>query len=194
MTGAGEGGIIDAMAKDSVVVFGSSQARRDSPHFGLASELGAAIARRGADVRCGGYGGVMEAVASGAKSAGGRVIGCTLKWFAESRVSNSHLDEVHEAASLHARIECLLRGARGAVVLPGGVGTLNELFWVWTLLLFDRDEGPQSIVLLGEPWEELMAVLERRFEFPQPIRALVGHARTADEAAAMAIGAPGGAR
>jgi len=188
MARAAGGGIIDAMTRDSVVVFGSSQAPRDSPHQRLAGELGAALARRGAEVRCGGYGGVMEAVASGAKSAGGRVVGCTLGWFAETRAPNSHLDEVHEAPNLHARIECLLRGTRGAVVLPGGVGTLNELFWVWTLLLFDRDEGPQSIVLLGDPWEELMAVLARRFEFPQPIRALVGHARTADEAAAMAIG------
>jgi len=177
------------MARDSVVVFGSSQALRDSPHHLLAGELGAALARRGAEVRCGGYGGVMEAVASGAKSAGGRVVGCTLKWFAESRAPNSHLDEVHEAASLHVRIECLLRGCRGAVVLPGGVGTLNELFWVWTLLLFDRDEGPQSIVLLGEPWEELMVTLTRRFEFPEPIRDLVRLTRSADEAAAIAFGA-----
>ena len=75
------------MARDSVVVFGSSQAPRDSPHHRLAGELGAALARRGAVVRCGGYGGVMEAVASGAKSAGGRVVGCTLKWFAESRTA-----------------------------------------------------------------------------------------------------------
>ncbi len=189
MTYLGRGGIIDAMTRDSVVVFGSSQAQRESPHFRLAADLGVALARRGAEVRCGGYGGVMEAVASGAKSAGGRVIGCTLRWFAESRAANSHLDEVHEAANLHARIECLLRGCRGAVVLPGGVGTLNELFWVWTLLLLDRDEGPQSIALLGEPWEELLAVLARRFEFPKAIRDLVRLTRSADDAAAIALGA-----
>jgi uncharacterized protein (TIGR00730 family) len=188
VAGAHEGSIIDAMARDSVVVFGSSQASRQSPHHRLAAELGVAIARLGAEVRCGGYGGVMEAVASGAKSAGGRVVGCTLGWFGESRVPNTHLDEVHEASNLHSRIECLLRGTRGAIVLPGGVGTLNELFWVWTLLLFDRDEGPQSIVLLGDPWEELMMVLERRFEFPKPIRALVQLARSADEAASIAVG------
>lgn len=179
------------MARDSVVVFGSSQAQRDSPHHRLAAALGVALARRGAEVRCGGYGGVMEAVASGAKGAGGRVVGCTLQWFAESRAPNSHLDEVHETANLHARIDCLLRGCRGAVVLPGGVGTLNELFWIWTLLLFDRDEGPQSIVLLGEPWEELLEVLSRRFEFPQPIRDLVQLTSSADEAAAIALGSVG---
>jgi len=176
------------MTKDSVVVFGSSQAPRDSPHYRLAAELGAALARRGAEVRCGGYGGVMEAVAAGVASAEGRVVGCTLGWFSESRVPNRHLDEVHETHNLHSRIECLLKGTRGAVVLPGGVGTLNELFWVWTLLLFDRDDGPQSIVLLGEPWEELLSLLSRRFEFPPPIRSLVTITRSAEEAASIAWG------
>ncbi len=177
------------MTRDSVVVFGSSQASRDSTHYRLAGELGAALARRGAEVRCGGYGGVMEAVAIGAKSEGGRVFGCTLKWFSESRTPNSHLDQVHEAANLHTRIECLLRGTRGAVVLPGGVGTMNELFWVWTMLLLDRDEGPQSIALLGEPWPELMSVLSRSFEFDNPIRSLVSLAETADEAVTIVLGA-----
>lgn len=130
----------------------------------------------------------MEAVAAGVKSAGGRTVGCTLKWFSEARGPNQHLDEVHEAPNLHARIECLLRATRAAVVLPGGVGTLNELFWVWTLLLFDRDDGPESIVLLGEPWEELMEVLARRFEFGTPIRSLVRLARTPEEAAEIACG------
>lgn len=179
------------MASDSVVVFGSSQAPRDSPHYRLAGELGVALARRGAEVRCGGYGGVMEAVAAGAKSAGGRVFGCTLKWFSESRTPNSHMDHVHEAANLHTRIECLLKGARGAVVLPGGVGTMNELFWVWTALLLDRDGGLESIALLGEPWPELMSVLSRNFEFDGPIRSLVSLAETADEAVAIVLGAGG---
>jgi len=174
--------------KASVAVFGSSQAQRDSPHYRLAAELGAALARRGAEVRCGGYGGVMAAVSSGAKAAGGNVVGCTLGWFGETRVPGGHLDEIEEAPDLHARIECLLRGARGAVVLPGGVGTMNELFWVWTLLLFDRDPAPQSLVLLGEPWEELLALLGRRFEFSEPIRGLVSVARNAEDAAEIACG------
>jgi hypothetical protein len=177
------------MTRDSVVVFGSSQASRDSTHYRLAEELGVALGRRGAEVRCGGYGGVMEAVATGAKREGGTVVGCTLQWFAEKRLPNSHLDHVHEAANLHTRIECLLRGARGAVVLPGGVGTMNELFWVWTLLLFDRDEGPQAIALLGDPWPEFIDFLGRSFEFGAPIRSLVSLAQTADEAAAIVLGA-----
>ncbi|HEX7078041.1 MAG TPA: LOG family protein [Candidatus Eisenbacteria bacterium] len=176
------------MTKASVVVFGSSQAAGNSPHYRLGRDLGAALARRGAIVRCGGYGGVMEAVAVGAKSEGGTVVGCTLSWFGETRVPNTHLDEVHDSPDLESRIRCLLTGARGAVVLPGGVGTMNELFWVWTLLLLDRDDGPESLVLLGEHWEELLDLLAKRFEFGPPVRALVRVARDVEEAAGIAWG------
>ena len=172
--------------RGSVAVFGSSQAGRGTPHYALAGDLGRELALIGAEVRCGGYGGVMEAVATGARQGGGRVVGCTLDWFASSRTPFVGLDEVHECRNLHSRIECLLKGARGAVVLPGGVGTMNELFWVWTLLLHDRDEGPESLVLLGAQWDALLGFLSHHFEFGDPIRGLVRVALTGKEAAAMA--------
>jgi uncharacterized protein (TIGR00730 family) len=177
---------VEESARSSVAVFGSSQAARGTPNYILAGDLGRELALLGAEVRCGGYGGVMEAVATGARQAGGQVVGCTLDWFQQTRVPFSGLDETHECRNLHSRIECLLKGARGAVVLPGGVGTFNELFWVWTLLMHDRDEGPESLVLLGAKWDELLAFLSRHFEFGDPIRGLVSVALTAKEAAAMA--------
>jgi uncharacterized protein (TIGR00730 family) len=179
---------VDESARSSVAVFGSSQATRGTPSYILAGDLGRELALLGAEVRCGGYGGVMEAVATGSRQAGGRVVGCTLDWFQQTRVPFSGLDETHECRNLHSRVECLLKGARGAVVLPGGVGTFNELFWVWTLLMHDRDEGPESLVLLGAQWDELLGFLSRRFEFGDPIRGLVRVALTAKEAAAMAWG------
>ena len=172
----------------SIAVFGSSQATNAAPHFRLAEDLGRALARHGAIIRCGGYGGIMEGVASGAKSEGGRVVGCTLNWFASARTPNTFLDEVHESPDLHARIKCLLHGTRAAVILPGGVGTLNELMWVWTLLMFDRDDGPQGLVLLGDPWREFMDFLARRFEINYGVRSLITIARDAEEAARIACG------
>ncbi len=176
------------MSAVSVAVFGSSQASHASPHYRLAEDLGKALARRGAIIRCGGYGGIMEGVAIGAKAEGGRVVGCTLRWFAEARTPNPHLDEVHESPDLHARIKCLLGGTRAAIVLPGGVGTLNELMWVWTMLLFDRDDGPQGVILLGDPWKELLDFLARRFEFNEAVRSLVTIARDPEDAARLACG------
>ncbi|HEU4725445.1 MAG TPA: LOG family protein [Candidatus Eisenbacteria bacterium] len=176
------------MSAVSVAVFGSSQASNAAPHYRLAESLGRALAKRGAIIRCGGYGGIMEGVAAGAKTEGGRVVGCTLRWFAEARKPNSFLDEVHESPDLHARVRCLLGGTRAAIVLPGGVGTLNELFWVWTLLMFDRDDGPQGLVLLGDQWKELMDFLSRRFEVNDAVLSLITIARDPEDAARLACG------
>lgn len=176
------------MTKTSVAVFGSSQAPRDSPHYRLAREVGAALAKRGATVRCGGYGGVMAGVAEGASAAGGHVVGCTLAWYADSRQPCSQLSEVCEADDLAGRIANLLSGTRAAIVLPGGVGTFSELFWVWTLLTHRRKEGPDSLVLLGEHWEELLDLLGRRFEFGPELRSLLRVAGDPNEAVAIAWG------
>ena len=175
----------------AVAVFGSSRAAPESPTFALARELGGALARRGAEVRCGGYAGVMGGVAQGARAEGGRVVGCTIDWFADTRTPNEHLDQVVPAADLPARIAQLLHGTSAAIALPGGIGTLNELFWVWTLLLHGKGEG-RKLIALGAPYLDLMQLLEERFEVDPPIRALVHLAASVDEAADLACW-PGGA-
>jgi uncharacterized protein (TIGR00730 family) len=174
------------MKRDAVAVFGSSQAAPSSPTYRAARELGRELARLGAEIRCGGYGGVMEAVAAGGKEGGVRVVGCTIEWFAAVRTPCLDLTEVQEAPDLHVRVQCLLQGARGAVVLPGGIGTMNELFWVWTLLLHGRKDAPDRLVLLGEVWGELLDLLDHRFEFGEQARKLVRVARTPIEAAEIA--------
>jgi uncharacterized protein (TIGR00730 family) len=176
------------MTKTSIAVFGSSTASRDSTHYRQARALGEALARRGAIVRCGGYDGVMEAVASGARDGGGKVVGCTLAWFREDRSPNSQLTEISEADDLADRIANLLAGTRAAIVLHGGVGTMNELFWVWTMLTFDRDDGPDALVLLGDHWDDFLEFLGKHFEFPPALRSLVRVTRDPEEAAAIAWG------
>lgn len=176
------------MKRRAVVVFGSSRSLPGSPNYILAREVGAALGRRGAEVRCGGYAGVMEGVAEGAKAAGARVVGCTLDWFADEREPNEHLDEVLRASDLAARIHLLLEGTGAAIALPGGVGTLNEVFWLWTLLLHGKGAG-RKLILLGAPWLDLMELLEHRFEADPPVRALVHLAASTEEAAELACGA-----
>jgi len=171
----------------SVAVFGSSRSGPGTPAYALALELGRALGRRGAEVRCGGYGGVMEAVSRGAREAGGRVVGCTLAWPRETRPGNPYLSEEVPCATLDTRIAALLSGTRAAVVLPGGVGTLNEMFWVWTLLLHGRD-ADRALVLLGDSFAELLEFLGRRFEVDARVRGLVQVASTVEEAAALACG------
>jgi len=176
------------VANRSVVVFGSSRSLPGDPSYRLAHELGVALARRGAEVRCDGYAGVMQGVAEGAETANGRVVGCTLDWFAGSRSPNEHLDEVLRAPDLSTRIELLLEGTGAAIALPGGVGTLNEVFWLWTILLHGRG-GKRKLILLGEPWPDFVELLTKRFEVDPPIRSLVQLAASVDEAADLACGA-----
>lgn len=171
----------------SVAVFGSSRAAPTSRTYVLARELGEALAWRGAEVRCGGYAGVMQGVAEGARGAGGRVVGCTIDWFADAREPNEHLDEVVGASDLAARIERLLEGTSAAIALPGGIGTLNEMLWLWTLLLHGKGDG-RKLIALGAPYLDLMHLLEERFEVDPPVRALVHLAASVDEAADLACG------
>jgi uncharacterized protein (TIGR00730 family) len=174
------------MKRDSVAVFGSSQASPSSPTYRTARELGRELARLGAEIRCGGYGGVMEAVAAGGKEGGGHVVGCTIEWFLGARTPCPDLTETRESQDLHARVRCLLEGARSAIALPGGIGTFNELFWVWTLLLHGRADAPDRLVLLDGAWDELLDLLDQRFEFGAAARKLVRVARTPAEAAEIA--------
>jgi hypothetical protein len=174
-------------AADSVVVFGSSRAAPGSPVYADAVALGRALAERGVEVRCGGYGGVMEAVARGAREAGGRVVGCTLAWPGESRAPSAWLTEEVPSPALDARIAALLRGTRAAIALHGGVGTLNEVLWTWTLLLHGV-ETHRRLILLGEPYRELLEFLGARFEVSASTRRLTHVAASVEEAVALALG------
>lgn len=171
----------------AVVVFGSSRARVGSREYTRAAELGAALAHRAAEVRCGGYGGLMEAVSRGAREAGGRVVGCTLSWAGETRAPNAWLSDVVASPTLETRIGELLRGTSAAIAMHGGMGTLNEVFWVWTLLLHGI-EPERRLVLLGDPFRELAEFLTKRFEVDERVRGLVHLAETTEEAVDLALG------
>jgi len=171
----------------SVVVFGSSRAKVGSREYTRATELGAALAHRAVEVRCGGYGGAMEAVSRGAREAGGRVVGCTLSWEGEARKANGWLSEEIASPTLEARVQALLRGTCAAIAVHGGVGTLNEMLWVWTLLLHGI-EAERRLVLLGDPFRELMEFLSAKFEVDGTARGLVRVATTTEEAVNLAVG------
>ena len=154
-------------------------------HHRLAYQLGAALARRGAVVRCGGYGGVMEAVARGAVEAGGKVVRCTgvVRRDAHAVLGAQRSDRSCGPGRSDPEPPHRRAGGGGAA---RGVGTLNELFWVWTLMTHDRDDDPDALVLLGDHWNELLDLLDRRFEFGPDLRGLLKVAHDPEEAARIA--------
>ena len=115
-------------------------------------ELGKFLAKRGYVVKCGGYGGLMEAVSKGVKLTGGEVIGITLKYFDEIRPENPYLTKKIQTKDLFERLKKLIEGSELFVAQMGSIGTLNEIFMVWALkygLGMDF-----RICLIGEVYEE----------------------------------------
>jgi len=96
-------------------------------------ELGKFLAQNGYIVKCGGYGGLMEAVSRGVREANGEVIGITLKDFDEIRPKNPYLTKRIQAKDLFERLKLLIEGSNLFIVQKGSIGTFNELFMVWAL-------------------------------------------------------------
>ena len=113
--------------------FGASQADRDSKEYKEGVALGRLLAQKGYMVKCGGYGGLMEAVSRGVWEAGGKCIGVTLERFESLRPQNPYLSEKIVAKDLFERLRLLCEGSELFVAQKGSVGTLNEIFMVAAL-------------------------------------------------------------
>lgn len=147
------------LANRAVAVFGSSEPQPGEPAYEDARHLGGLLAKAGARVVSGGYGGVMEAVSRGAREAGGSATGVAGTFFAD-REPNRWLDDVHWGEDLFERTRLLIDLSEAFIILPGKSGTIAELAFVWAL---DRAGlfGPRPLVLCGAIWPDLLAAFER---------------------------------
>ncbi len=142
-----------------VTVFGSARFTEDDASYKLAREVGGALARAGFTVMTGGGPGIMEAANRGAKEAGGRSLGCNIELPAEQK-PNPYLDKMVEFRHFYVRKVMLVKYSYAFVVMPGGFGTLDELFEV-SLLVQTGKIKDFPVVLLGrEFWEPLLAQLK----------------------------------
>ncbi len=141
-----------------IAVYGSSSVRPGDAAYELAHALGREAALAGAAVMTGGYHGTMEACSRGAHEAGGHVVGVTVELFEKRGPVNAFVRERVHTPDLYARLKHLLDRADAFIVLPGSLGTLNELFLTWTLVSVNgRPRAP--IVLLGDHWADFMKAL-----------------------------------
>lgn len=143
--------------KKVVSIFGSSRPREGDPEYAQARDVGRALAREGYIVCNGGYGGIMEASARGAKESGGETIGVTVDAFI--RTPNRWIDREIRMPTLAERIAILVNTADGYVILKGGTGTLLELAYVWEFINKKFiDEKP--IVIVGDFWTRVVDTLK----------------------------------
>lgn len=138
-----------------VSVFGSARIPRDHPFYALGIEIGSRIAQLGLPVIAGGGPGLMEAANRGAYEAGGRSIGLNIRLPREKRDNTYQTDSLN-FEYFYSRKASFFMHSLAYVVLPGGFGTLDEVFEAITLVQTLK-QPPAPIILVGvEFWSGLM--------------------------------------
>jgi uncharacterized protein (TIGR00730 family) len=145
----------------AVSVFGSARTPRDRPEYALAERIGAGLARAGYGVITGGGPGLMEAVNKGASEAGGISIGLGIELPFEQGI-NDWVDIGLQFRYFFARKTMFVKYAQGFVVLPGGFGTMDELFEAVTLVQTHKVTSFPVILVGTEYWGGLLAWLRER--------------------------------
>jgi uncharacterized protein (TIGR00730 family) len=143
-----------------VTVFGSARIREDDPHYQLAREMGAAITRLGFTVMTGGGPGIMEAANRGAKEAGGRSVGCNIQLSFE-QAPNPYLDRCVRMHYFFVRKALLIKYSYAFVVMPGGAGTLDELFEALTLIQTGKIRNFPIVIMGTDYWVELLGFFQK---------------------------------
>jgi uncharacterized protein (TIGR00730 family) len=141
-----------------VTVFGSARFPETHRYYDLARQVGLELAKAGFTVMTGGGPGVMEAASRGAKEGGGPTVGCTIQLPTEVAVS-PYLDTTVEFRYFFIRKVMLVKYSFAFVALPGGFGTLDEVFEAATLIQTGKIKD-FPIVLMGSSfWGPMLAFM-----------------------------------
>lgn len=140
-----------------VSVFGSARTKPDNKYYKQAEEIGYLLTQKGYGVITGGGPGIMEAANKGAKRGDGKSVGLNIELpFEQSSNPFIDNDKLINFDYFFVRKVMFVKYAQGFIVLPGGVGTLDELFEAITLIQTNKI-GKFPIVLVGKSyWEGLL--------------------------------------
>jgi len=142
-----------------VTVFGSARFKADHPYYEMARGIGRRLAQIGFTVITGGGPGIMEAANRGAKEGGGVSVGCNILLPMEQK-PNPYLDRWITFRYFFVRKVMLVKYSYAFIVMPGGMGTLDELFEAATLIQ-TRKILNFPVVLMGTQfWRDLEILLK----------------------------------
>lgn len=145
----------------AVCVFCGSRPGSDPRHLADAAWLGQALVARGLAVVYGGASiGLMGALADAALAAGGRVIGVIPQTLVDREVAHRGLTELHVVTSLHERKARMAALSDAFVALPGGIGTLDELFEVVTWRALGLHDKPIGLLDVRHYYAALLDFLD----------------------------------
>lgn len=149
------------MSGRSLCVFTGASLGRDPGHRALAERLGAALARRGhALVYGGGNCGLMGVVANAVLAGGGRVVGVIPRGLVQRELAHRGLTELVVTEDMHSRKARMAAQADAFLALPGGYGTLDELFEIVTWRQLGIHAKPIGLLDAGGFWAGLHGFLE----------------------------------
>ncbi|WP_097461873.1 LOG family protein [Mangrovitalea sediminis] len=154
-----------------LAIYCGSSEGRDPGHVERTAAVGRALAQRGIGiVYGGGRVGLMGTLADAALAEGGTVIGVIPKALEAREVAHRGLTELHVVADMHERKALMAELSDGFIALPGGIGTLEELFesWTWGLLGFHRK--PCALLNAAGYYDELCRFIDKMVDegFLQP--------------------------
>ncbi len=144
-----------------VTVFGSARTKPEDPYYQMARQVGAELSERGFTTMTGGGPGIMEAANRGAKEGGGVSVGCNIELPFEQS-GNPYVDISVNFRYFFVRKVMLVKYSYGFVVMPGGFGTMDEIFETATLIQTAKIRD-FPIVVMGEAyWDEMFDFIQRR--------------------------------
>lgn len=146
-----------------IAVFGSARVKRESAHFEEARQMGEGIARLGFAVMTGGGPGIMEAASMGAREAGGKTVGCNIILPREQH-PNKWLNIQYNCRYFFVRKVLMFKYSYGFVIMPGGIGTMDELFEALTLIQTGKIINFPIVLMNKSYWEPVTALLHKMLD------------------------------
>ena len=145
----------------AICVFCASSSTLDQRWLDLATDTGREIAARGHSlVSGGGCVGMMGTVADGARSGGAHTLGVIPQSLVDLEVADNAADELIVTTDMGARKNLMIERSDAFLTLPGGLGTLDELFEVWTTATLDLHRKPIVLVDVDGFWSGLLTWLD----------------------------------
>ncbi|MHA8065828.1 TIGR00730 family Rossman fold protein [Aquirufa sp. ROCK2-A2] len=141
-----------------ITIFGSARYPAGHEYYELTKEMASRLSKLGFAIMTGGGPGIMEAANKGAKNGGGLSLGCNIELPFEQK-PNPFLDKMVNIKYFFVRKELLRKYSTGFVVMPGGLGTLDEFFEVITLIQTGKIQHFPVVVMGLDHYEKMMDFL-----------------------------------
>ena len=141
--------------KNAVTIFGSARIKQDDPYYQKTERLAHRLAEKGFSVITGGGPGIMEAANKGAAEAGGKSVGMNIRLPFEQK-PNAYANVAIDYKYFFIRKVMFVKYAVAYVIMPGGFGTMDELFEALTLIQTKRIKSFPVILMGREYWQGLL--------------------------------------